>query len=666
MSKKLLLKVYTNNDDATIVIIPGPVIKNCRGFAIYRKAKGQTDLQAEAIPTGVGFQGDAHPEGEMRPSTEWPIQKFIWTDYFVRQGDEVAYKVVPMVFESGILSGDLERASDWSDWFKIGNTGDAQVFFNRGLVSSQFVARRMLTIPPAEQVKKLKTLLADPGSEIRTFMGGDLAAQILRMLEGVLTDKTLKIYLALYELEEIELIKKLNAIGKRAYVILANGAFGEELDPQAETAALLTKVNLTRRIVETPHFAHNKFAVITRTGGDGIEHPIEVFTGSTNWTPNGLFTQVNNGLVLCDQMVAAYYLQQWQVMLADCVNGKGTYGKAFREFNSSVKSNLDGSIQTYFTPVPKLIDMEAANALIRGAKQGILFLMFKPGVEGKSLMLYDTILEMAAKGDLLVNGVMNNDPGGTANPTITFLHKNTEQKASLDVVLPGSIDTAFESWMREMSKKNVTIHSKTIVIDPFSDDPIIIVGSHNMGSKASKSNDDNLNIIRGNKKLAEAYALHMSAVYHHYRWRFYRAKNTGLPKWSGNVKSDEWQDWYTKGDKLKEIRFWSPKKLQLEVMELSALKFQADFPVSMSNGVKMQKLIAAYGPIPYPDINLGKTIKNIYVDEALKDNLADDVCSAWPDLVNCTELHNLLFASLKTGKSILSKYGIDAGGAYGA
>lgn len=660
-----MLKVYTNNDDATIVIIPGPVIKNCWGFSIYRKRKGETDLEAEPIPTSVGFQGDAHVDGEMRPSTEWPVQKFIWMDYFVRQGDQVAYKVVPMVFQSGVLIKDLEHASDWSDWIKVGNNEGAEVYFNRGLVSSQFIARRLLNIPAKERAKQLKENLADVNSEIRIFMGGDLVVQILSMLDGVKADPKLQIYLALYELEEIELIKKLNAIGKRAHVILANGAFGEEQDPQAESAALLTKVALTRRIVETPHFAHNKFAVITRTGANGREVAVKVFTGSTNWTPNGLFTQVNNGLVLADKSVAAYYFQQWQVMFADCVDGKGVYGKAFKDFNSTVKSNSDGSIQTYFTPVPKLIDMEAANALIREAKQGILFLMFKPGVEGKSLMLYDTIREMAKDPGLLVNGVMNNDPGGAANPTITFLHKNNEQKGSLDVVLPGSIDTAFESWMQEMGKKNVTIHSKTIVIDPFSDDPVIIIGSHNMGSKASKSNDDNLNIIRGNKQLAVAYALHMSSVYHHYRWRFYRAKETGLPKWSGNVKSDEWQDWYAKGEKLKEIQFWSPKNVQLEVLKMTTLKFEADFPLAMTNGIKMQKIIAAYGPIPYPDINLGKTIKNIYVDEGLKDNLADDVCNAWPGKVKCTELHNLLFASLKTGSSILSKYGINAGGVYG-
>lgn len=164
---------------------------------------------------------------------------------------------------------------------------------------------------------------------------------------------------------------------------------------------------------------------------------------------------------------------------------------------------------------------------------------------------------MAANPDLLINGVINADPGGKDDPTINFLHNNDEQAGDLNIVLPGSIDSPFDYWMAELGKKSVTIHSKVILIDPFSENPVLMTGSHNMGNKASRSNDDNLNIIIGNKGLARAYAIHMASVYHHYRWRFYRAADNGKPKWSGNIKSDAWQQWYANGEKLKEINFWT-------------------------------------------------------------------------------------------------------------
>ncbi|MGH2562899.1 MAG: hypothetical protein ACRDE5_00185, partial [Ginsengibacter sp.] len=100
-------------------------------------------------------------------------------------------------------------------------------------------------------------------------------------------------------------------------------------------------------------------------------------------------------------------------------------------------------------------------------------------------------------------------------------------------------------------------HSKLIVIDPFSNNPIVMTGSHNMGEKASKSNDDNLNIITGNKPLAVAYALGIFGVYKHYRWRFYR-DSKGKQLWSGLKKNAAWQNYYISGDGKKELAFWMP------------------------------------------------------------------------------------------------------------
>lgn len=103
MASKLRIKVYVNNDEAAIVINSPTQIKDCWGIAIYRKFKGETDVEAEPIPNLVGFSGDAHFDDEMRPSTEWPFQKYIWIDYYVRSNDEVAYKAIPMISKDGKL-----------------------------------------------------------------------------------------------------------------------------------------------------------------------------------------------------------------------------------------------------------------------------------------------------------------------------------------------------------------------------------------------------------------------------------------------------------------------------------------------------------------------------------------------------------------------------------
>ena len=556
MKAKNKIRVYVNNDDATIVWQYAGNIPHCLGFALYRKHQGESDAEAEPVQTSVGFAGDPHTEGEMRPSTEWPIQKYVWMDYYVRTGDTVCYRIVPMIGEAGKLKKDIKHATPWSAYVTVGDPDGVEAYFNRGLVSSQFVARRLNNVPVKERSKTLSDNLADVNSKIRNFMGGNLLFALYRLLQEVKEDKTLQVYAALYELNEAEIIRRFKSLGKRAHIILANGAFSkDELDPEAENAAKLKGVDLIRRVVKTPHFAHNKFIVVTQQQ-EGKEVPVKVWTGSTNLTRNGLFTQVNNAIILKDPSVAMYYKKAWDAIKADCDDdGKGLYGKAFKQFNATAKINKTKNVTTFFTPVPDQIDMEAARTLIRNAKKGVLFLMFKPGVAKKSEMLYDTIREVAQQG-VFVNGVINSDPGGAKDPTISFFHKNDEQDGDYNVVLPGSIGEAFEFWAEEVGKKNVTIHSKAIVIDPFSANPVLITGSHNMGSKASASNDDNLNIITGNKALVQAYAIHMMAVYHHYRWRFYRSAKSGQPKWSGNVKNDSWQQWYRSGAKAAELAFW--------------------------------------------------------------------------------------------------------------
>jgi len=100
------------------------------------------------------------------------------------------------------------------------------------------------------------------------------------------------------------------------------------------------------------------------------------------------------------------------------------------------------------------------------------------------------------------------------------------------------------------------IHSKVIVIDPFSSDSVVITGSHNMGPKASQKNDENLVIIQGNASLAQSYAVNIMSVYDKYRWRYKMSQDKEYSGWKGLQDNDEWQDSYLdlNGEKKQRIR----------------------------------------------------------------------------------------------------------------
>lgn len=96
------------------------------------------------------------------------------------------------------------------------------------------------------------------------------------------------------------------------------------------------------------------------------------------------------------------------------------------------------------------------------------------------------------------------------------------------------------------------IHDKILVIDPLSDDCTVVLGSHNLGFKASYSNDENMVIVSGDRDLAAAYAVHVLDVYDHYRFRAIEAERRRLRQkgWGGFLElDDKWLAPYANGEK---------------------------------------------------------------------------------------------------------------------
>ena len=144
-----------------------------------------------------------------------------------------------------------------------------------------------------------------------------------------------EIHAALFELNDPQLIAALQAFGSRAHVVLANGDSNDDENLNARNVLRGSQVDVRDRLVSTSsHFAHNKFLVVSDASG-----PRAVWTGSTNWAPTGLCTQVNNGLLIEDPDVARVYLDQWHALIGD-----PTYADAVldRLVHNAHRLNLSG------------------------------------------------------------------------------------------------------------------------------------------------------------------------------------------------------------------------------------------------------------------------------------------------------------------------------------
>ena len=117
------VRVYHNGDDVFIGWKPAGLIPDCRGFALLRRRNGVE----EPVSTWVGFEDDESDDGERRSSTDWPIQKYQWTDYMAAPGDTLQYRVVPMVGpDKKNLQADEARASDWTEKITLSARGHAE------------------------------------------------------------------------------------------------------------------------------------------------------------------------------------------------------------------------------------------------------------------------------------------------------------------------------------------------------------------------------------------------------------------------------------------------------------------------------------------------------------------------------------------------------------
>jgi hypothetical protein len=580
----LKLTVYKNCDDAQLFwrLANGEdfdtPLDGCLGFMIERQRRlenGQWS-KPEILRNRVGFEKQSNvdpndPKARTRPSNVWPFQRYDWTDHGANNGQEVKYKVtavgVPRTGQIGEVVLPNLANSAWTAAISIDAKADDtfEAYFNRGFVMSQFVAR--IARENGWKAADIKANIKELEEPLRLFLSGELRLALLNLIDEAIASPLLELYCALYELTDAELIGRLKKLGSRAHIVLSNGS-DKHGDGNAEARDKLknAKVDVRDRMLGTKGLGHNKFVVSVRKK-DG--HPNKVWTGSTNWAPTGLCTQVNNGLLIKESDVAQLFLDQWH-RLADAGDG---FPKDLVEKNAK-SPRVVGNTDVWFTRVRNKStkhtspgsDVQALIEHVNSAKKMILYVMFQPGAEPLTSIL------RRLKENIYIRGVVS-----------TVISSNIEkfQLADIDtesqpyetaLVQPEGVVQSFSAWVREVTRSefmfppqkppigHAITHSKMIVIDPLGADCKVITGSHNFSASASEANDENFVVIEGNRALAEAYSVACLGTYAHYSWRAYlkRQFEKGEQPWSYLRDEPKWQSIRLTKPLKEHLRQWCP------------------------------------------------------------------------------------------------------------
>lgn len=589
---KTAARAFANNDVITIAWTHGKKLPGCMGYAIYRIDKNGKE---EALPAKATFKGHQWVKGQTCEVA--PYQKFYWKDVYARlikersQGDldTFSYRIVALEGKPGALK-PMKMEELVTNKATIGPhvSPKLKAYFNRGLISTQRIARALNASPAKQWKTKLLERVADTDDELRASLSGDMVEAMTEFMHRAKNGGD--IYAALYELHDEELEGLLLELGDRLHIVLSNTQAGDKETGGVADGNKVARGRLKRagadmydRLFKSGQIGHNKFLVyVDKKGGAQA-----VLCGSTNWTFTGLCTQTNNTVVIDNPKVAERYLSYWKKLKTDTTAAKNDpaklQAKALRDGNTTGKTmdlGKDGSWTSWFSPnTPKKRssnttnertppDMQEVKDLIHGANEAVLMLAFYPGAP----CLTNWAAEVQeAKPDVFVRGCVTHV--SAAEGFYYQLHGMTPPKKkkgekripkqdgrvfAADALDSKSVPTG---WIQEILTAGfAVVHDKVIVIDPFSDDCTVILGSHNLGHRASYNNDENLAIIRGNRKLAEAYASHILDVYDHFAWR-YRLAQGKQDKNAAFLKTDPdvWQDvYFDKNGKIKvaQLRFW--------------------------------------------------------------------------------------------------------------
>lgn len=350
------------------------------------------------------------------------------------------------------------------------------------------------------------------------------------------TDKTWALDIAIYEYELPAIVMAVNAAHLRGVKVRVL----YHADPKDEQTTL-NKKNLKglpaacqRARIPSAIF-HDKYILLSKMNG-GKRVPHAVLCGSTNFTENGVYRQANVVHIIDDPRIAAKYSTlydyTWDHPKA---NNKGNMVRDWITANNKMDQN--DSLFVGFSPRSDGEDLKMIEQIIRSADVDLIFCT--------AFALPKAILTalLGEAGDTVLRYGLQN-----TKSTITGWHGDR----SAQFVATAMLGKGLDGWTPEDLKGQegaLRVHLKALVTNFTTDNPIVISGSHNLSINASKKNDENFLIMRGDTDLADRYGIELMRFYEHYRFRWaQKLKGARKPQLT---KDDSWLKDYYDPTKLK-------------------------------------------------------------------------------------------------------------------
>jgi phosphatidylserine/phosphatidylglycerophosphate/cardiolipin synthase-like enzyme len=478
--------------------------------------------------------------GKSYSTLEQPVQSFHWGDYTAKPNHKYTYTVVPLSGKPKKLQQGVPVTIDVAT--ESEDSGTHAIYFNRGVAGSQAYATKFANKNPDEAQGYTAFVWLSRGLE-EAMLG------FINKANGVQYGLRAAVYEFNYE-TALKAFKK--AADQGADVKIVYDSRKEEPQKQSDKAidAVGIRALMKRREADPSYLSHNKFIILLKNGT-----PQEVWTGSTNFTVGGIFGQANVGHIVRDAQVASKYFEYWTELDSDCP------AKELRKWDVNETPDPAGpcapnTLLSVFSPRVSLDALKWYAERMKAASE----LVCLTAAFGVHPLLRDAL---SAKKD--------------CSRYVILDKKGKDYDALCKVpnvqVAVGSFlekDTLYHWAKEKLTKYNVHvkyIHTKFMLLDPLSDNPITVTGSANFSDASTTDNDENSLIISGDKRVADIYLGEFMRLFNHFYFR-YVAQNQKAEAGSEEKKhgylapDDSWvEKYYQKGTKNERERVMFGRKL---------------------------------------------------------------------------------------------------------
>lgn len=500
------------------------------------------------------------------------VQSFVWDDFACYEDTEYEYLFYPVkgtAKKQDRTAPAISVTIKTEPLFTVDQEHD--IFFNRGVASSQAYRRKFFNLAPDKIINpEMKQKALD-------WLSRDLDNALLRFIAQAKPGDTL--LGCFYEFNYMPVLKAFKAaIDLGVHVkLIVDGKIDNAKDDQGRTVSVpRTKTlesinfagipddNIILREAEKNAIQHNKFIVFKDQ--DRNNAAVEVWTGSTNITMGGIHGQTNVGHWVKNKDAAEKYEKYWKILSRD-PGGRETDDAATKK---KKRADLKQAVEA----LQPNIDFESWDQIPVGITP-----VFSPRSGPSMLETYVGMFDSAEKISCItlafgINKLFKDSlTDNTAANHISLLlleKKDAPNPKSKDpFVFVGARQNVYQAWgsyieddlyqwAKETTTRNMNlnkhvayIHSKFLLVDPLTTDPVIVTGSANFSTASTNNNDENMLIIRGNTRVADIYFTEFNRLFQHY---YFRAVHTNVAANKRTVNeslflcpNDEWLKKYQKG-----------------------------------------------------------------------------------------------------------------------